>query len=125
MKRVGSDDAGYSVETGALGVRVSAWGFWDAALAGNFSQAVLEAFDTVGNRAQLLVDATALKPQREEGQAAFLAMVKATSRLGLPRVELVVTNPITKMQLGRILREAGARTWIMTTPMSSPAGGKT
>jgi hypothetical protein len=125
MKRVGSDDAGYSVETGALGVRVRAWGFWDASLAAGFAKAVVEALDQSTVRSQLLVDAIALKPQRDEGQEAFRAMIRDTAKLGLPRAELLVTNAITKMQLGRILREAGARVWTMTTPMSSPAGGET
>jgi hypothetical protein len=105
--RFGTDESGFSVETRPLGARVLAWGFWDASIAVAFPTAVL---DAAGGCQHLLVDATQLKPQGEEGQAAFRRLVQATSKLKL-RAELVVTNAITKLQLLRIVREAGSGNW--------------
>ena len=105
------DESGFSVETGALGVRVEAWGFWDAPTCLRFPTAVLEAVRGAPQRS-VVIDATRLKPQRDEGQAAFRDLALTTSKLGV-RVELLVTNPITKMQLARILRENDLRGWTM------------
>jgi hypothetical protein len=124
MTRAGTDEAGYSIEVGAFGVRVRAWGFWGASVAGGFSAAVLEALQAAPQRGRLQVDAALLKPQRDEGQAAFRELVQATTKLANFRAELVVTNAITKMQLARIIRETSASTWSVTAPTSSaPAGG--
>jgi hypothetical protein len=102
MKAAGDDESGFSIDSSALGVRVEAWGFWDASTCTRFPTAVLDAIRGAPQRAPVVVDATRLKPQREEGQAAFRDLAQTTSKLGV-RVELIVTNPITKMQFVRIL----------------------
>ncbi|HVY44654.1 MAG TPA: hypothetical protein VHB21_02200 [Minicystis sp.] len=125
MARFGSDEAGFSIDAIASSVKVRAWGFWDAATAARFPPAVFEALAAAGPRAELLVDVTELKPQREAGQAALHEVIEGTVRLGLRRAELVVTNAITRMQLARIVREAGARSWTLSAPIppARPNGG--
>jgi hypothetical protein len=117
MMRFGTDESGFSIETSPLGARVLAWGFWDAAIAVAFPAAVLDALGARGGQ-QLLVDATQLKPQGDDGQAAFRRLVEATSKLKL-RAEVVVTNAITKLQLVRILREVGSGNWTTSNATSA------
>ena len=119
MKSAGNDDSGYSVDVLALGIQIRAWGFWDAALATNFVAAVLDAIRANPQRSWLTLDASQLKPQRDEGQAALRELVETTAKLG-QRGELIVANAITKMQLARIIREARANTWTMRGATSSP-----
>jgi len=122
--RQGSDESGFSVETNAVGVRVRAWGFWDAATAANFAPAVFGALrGGMTRRPQLLIDATQLKPQRDEGQQAIRDLVESASKLGVARAEFVVTNAITKMQVSRILRELNVSGWSLTSDLPSQLGG--
>jgi hypothetical protein len=121
LSRVGTDESGYSLESGVLSVQVRAWGFWDVPLAASFAGAVVDALRAAGPRVALRIVATDLKPQGEAGEAAFRALIAAATKLGLDGAELVVGNAITKLQLARIVREVGARSWMITT--GSPRGG--
>jgi hypothetical protein len=66
------------------------------------------------------IEADRLKPQREEGEAAFRTVIGALLRLGVARV-VVTTNALTKLQILRIAKEQKARSLIeFTTPSGVP-----
>ena len=123
MTRVGSDDGGFSSRSarsasgstrGASGTRPPA----------PPSRTRSEAFRTTPQRGAVVLDATRLKPQREEGQRAFRDLAEASSKLGV-RVELIVVNAITKMQIARILRENGVHGWTIKIAGAPSVRGRT
>jgi hypothetical protein len=118
------EESGFTVEVGTLGVRVRAWGFWNAEIATSFVTRVLELVRAAPRSAPLYIDATQLKPQRDEGQAALREVVNVVSKLGVVRAELVVTNAITRLQLARIIRESGAECWTLRSPATAPGEGE-
>ncbi len=105
MSTFGGPDAGFAVNTDdALRiVRIRAWGFWDARVATAFEKGIIEACRTAGARTTIAIDAMQLKPQREEGQAAFVAVMNGLKTFGIPRIE-IATTPLTKLQLLRIAK---------------------
>jgi len=107
MKRVGDDLSGFStdydVEAGA--VRVRAWGFWSAAVAETFTQAVSGTCRASPKGAPLLMDMTDLKPLREEGQRAFGGLVGCLRELGVSRTTVTTASHLTKLQLLRLVAE--------------------
>ena len=116
MAHFGNDEAGFSVwlDDPTRTVRVKAWGFWTPEVAAEFARSVTEACRSVQN-ANLSMDLTGLKPQREEGQAAFAAMMGALPRLGLSRASIQGANPLTKLQLLRIAKERAVRNLVHFT----------
>jgi hypothetical protein len=116
----GDAESGFSVESTAVTLRVRAWGFWDVSTAAAFAPSVLAELRTSPRR-HVVVDATQLKPQREEGQSALRDVVAGVSKLGAARAEILLTNAITKMQLARIIRELGDRVWRIDTPTPTPS----
>jgi hypothetical protein len=122
MPRVGTELTGFTVETGGEAVRVEAWGFWGAEVAEVFASNVVEACRVARAPVRLIVDVRELKPQREEGQAAFRDMMVGAARLGVSHAVMVVTNAITKLQLARLASEKGAGSWsFVASPDSAVA----
>jgi len=111
MPRVGSALTGFDVVESDEAVRVEVWGFWGKEVADLFAPTVVEACRAARSPVRLLVDASAFKPQREEGQAAFRDMMIGSARCGVQRAVMIVTNAITKLQLARIATENGAGSW--------------
>jgi hypothetical protein len=97
-------------------VRVRAWGFWRLEITTSFSQAIVSECRAASPPVGLLIDATRLLPQRNEGQAAFSELMTASRTLGLTAVAIVVSSSITRMQLLRIAKETGARDWAYFSP---------
>src|SRR5262245_42148226 len=118
MQRVGDDAAGFSVDRPLTGgVLVTGWGFWSQHVAKAFAAGV-----AAGCRGQkspsLMLDLRELKPMREEGQLAFSELLRSLESLGVPRVSIVTTNPLTKLQLVRLAATSGAEQridWISAT----------
>jgi hypothetical protein len=123
VTRAVTKESGFAVDLGPQAVRVRAWGFWDEQAATAFTTAVLDALRVPPRRGQLVIDATNL-PQRDDGQRAFRDVIAETAQLGPVRVELVVTNAITKMQLARLIRELGASHWTLTSSLPVASGGE-
>jgi hypothetical protein len=122
MIRGGSDEAGFVIDVGVVYLSIHVWGFWDAATAAEFGRAGADAVRT-STRTQLVVDATRLKPQRDDGEAALRSVIEATASSKLVRAEVRVGNAITRMQLARLVREKGAGKWTFAKTLTAGEGG--
>jgi len=56
-----------------------------------------------------LMDMTALKPLREEGQQSFGALLQLLRTLGVGRVAVATASHLTKLQLLRLVAEHGTK----------------
>jgi hypothetical protein len=106
MDRVGTDESGFtvSVDLVARGVRIEAWGFWPVEVCSAFGQNVVDAFRRSVGLRRLEMEATRLKPLREEGERAWEFLLSS-----LPtgvEVFVVKTNSLTRLQLMRIAKLA-------------------
>jgi hypothetical protein len=110
VETIGDPDAGFSVQYDAeVGVvRVVGWGFWSIEVSVRFDEAVRTACGSAPAGTRVLMDMTHLKPLRDEGQRAFGAAVEALKRLGNTELSVVTTSHLTKLQLMRLAKEAGA-----------------
>ena len=118
MHRVGDDTAGFSVDfplTG--GVLILGWGFWNPQVAKVFATTAIEALRGQQRGKALMLDMRELKPMREEGQRSFSDLLRALPTLGIARTSIVTTNPLTRLQLVRLVTETGAGSidWISAT----------
>jgi len=117
MHRVGDDTAGYSVDATAGGIVITAWGFWRPEVATAFAGVVAEACRGQPRGLTLTLDMRELKPMREEGQRSFAHVARSLRGLGISRTTIVTMNPLTKLQLVRLVTESGAADveWVSTT----------
>jgi hypothetical protein len=107
MQRVGDESAGFTVEVTAPDrVQVRAWGFWSVQVASAFEPTVAEACRRQAKGGTVVLDMGEVKPMREEGQQAVCHLVRALPTLGITRVSIVTTNPLTKLQLVRLVTES-------------------
>jgi hypothetical protein len=106
MDRVGTDESGFKVSVDLVGraVRIEAWGFWPVEVCSAFGRNVVDAFRSSIGMRRLEMEATRLKPLREEGESAwgFLLSSLPTS----VDVFVVKTNSLTRLQLMRIAKAA-------------------
>ncbi|HLK36638.1 MAG TPA: hypothetical protein VKU41_07780 [Polyangiaceae bacterium] len=93
-------------------VHVRVWGFWGPDTAGVFSKRVL---DSYRQGYAMTVDATALKPLREVGESAFETLMTALPRVGVQRVSVRVSSPLTRLQLIRIAKGCSIGSMIQFT----------
>ena len=113
-RSVGDSEGGFVVaplDSNAV-VRIRGWGFWPSHVANALVDSVFEAFPLGRKPAQIVIDAAALKPQRDEGQAAFAALFDRLAKLGGVRVDILVTSPLTKLQLARIAKEGDRKSFV-------------
>jgi hypothetical protein len=117
MKRVGDDLSGFSVvfDTEARAVRVRAWGFWNADIAASFANTVAEVCAGGPTGGFLLLDMTGLRPMRDEGQASFGSLLTALPKLGIQRAAVASDNPLTRLQLLRLVAEHGRKNCVEFT----------
>ena len=111
MKVVGDDQAGFSValDNEQRAVRVRAWGFWSVDVASAFTRTVAEVCLAGPRGAVMFMDMTGLKPMRDEGQASFGTLVASLPKLGVARASVAIDNPLTKLQLLRLVAEHGRK----------------
>jgi hypothetical protein len=110
MQRTGNDQEGFSLEfdvtSGTL--LVTAWGFWSAAVAVAFGDAVVDT--PMRGVRRIAFDMTRLKPMREEGQAAWSKVMSELSKIGaVAKISVTTASQLTKLQLLRIAREAAGK----------------
>src|SRR5688572_12291013 len=100
MQTFGNQDGGFSImfDAPTRTLVVTGWGFWSVATAASFSIEVLAACADEG-ASVLVLDASGLKPQREEGQASFGQVLAALRRLKITRASIVTGNALTRLQL--------------------------
>jgi hypothetical protein len=106
MQTFGTEAEGFAVgpSEGAQAIHVRVWGFWSAELASRFVSAVGAECSRL-RLTLMTMDATQLKPQREAGQEALGALMGALPALGITRVRVITTSPLTRLQILRISKE--------------------
>ncbi|HEX6273059.1 MAG TPA: hypothetical protein VFZ53_08465 [Polyangiaceae bacterium] len=120
MDSVGDENAGFSFgfdsPKGVFEVR--AWGFWNVDIATAFGVRVVGMLGQQPGAKRLVLDMTALKPMREEGQRSFANVCRALRNVGVTNTTVVTSSQLTKLQLARIVTESGASTtvqWVSGT----------
>jgi len=108
MRTLGNDHAGYSVgyDSATASFRIVAWGFWPVDLALGFEAIALAAYRDAPARSSLTLDVSGLKPMRDEAQKAVVAVLKTLKSIGVPKISVVTTSHLTKLQFMRIAAEA-------------------
>jgi hypothetical protein len=107
MQRVGDESAGFTVDATAPDrIQVRAWGFWSVQVASAFEPAIADACRTRAKGSTLALDMSDVKPMREEGQQAVSRLMRSLPSLGVTRAAVVTTNPLTKLQLVRLVTES-------------------
>jgi hypothetical protein len=107
MQRFGDDSAGFSVDDPATArILVKGWGFWSVEVASAFAPAVTKACEGRPQGTILILDMSDLKPMREEGQQSFSHLLASLSNLAIAQVSVTTTNPLTKLQLVRLVAES-------------------
>ncbi len=72
----------------------------------------------------MVLDASLLKPQREEGQHALSTLMLALGKLGITSMQVVTTSPLTRLQLVRIGNESSVREILQFLPNGEAATKK-
>jgi hypothetical protein len=104
MDRIGTDESGFTVNVDIVArcVHIEAWGFWPVDVCSAFGRTVIDACRrSVGVR-RLEMEATKLKPLREEGERAW-ALLLSSLPAGVDAF-VVKTNSLTRLQLLRIAK---------------------
>ena len=109
MQQFGDDDSGFTVTVDNQVVRLIGWGFWEPVLAARLTPAVVEACRKAGRVTELDFDGARLRPQGDGGQEAIATLLGKTRQLGIAAIVIGVSSALTKMQLMRIVKEAGVK----------------
>ncbi|HET9953315.1 MAG TPA: hypothetical protein VFQ61_02360 [Polyangiaceae bacterium] len=117
MLTVGDDVAGFSaeLEEGLNSIRVIGRGFWSADVARAIAPKVRELSSEHPRVTEFVFDMRDLKPMRDEGQQSFLEIISWVGHLRNPKMRILTSSPLTKLQFLRIVRESGAGDWIEVT----------
>jgi hypothetical protein len=109
IREVGDEVAGfrikYTPEENAL--HIECWGYWIADVAAVFGWDAVAACQEVSTPLDFVLDASALKPQGEQGQGALRALMSGLASLQLSSTKVFTGNILTKIQLTRLARECG------------------
>jgi hypothetical protein len=103
----GTDTAGYRITHSAGGHTLSleAWGYFDSSVAAAFTRQATVACEELLPPVELVLDASDLKPQGDEGQRALRAIMESLAPLALSGATIYVDNILTRMQLTRLAKE--------------------
>ncbi len=105
MRTYGDNKEGFSVDVVGGAVLVTARGFWSAEVADALGPAVTSALRGEGRRTRLIFEVADLRPLRDEGQAAFKAVIAQVLAGGASEVVIRASSALTKLQMLRIARE--------------------
>lgn len=110
MHRVGDTESGFTVafDGATRTVRVEAWGFWHVGIAPIFRKMVVDACRSGPDAVRFDMEATRLKPLREEGEAAWLDVLTELPKAGIEAI-VVTTNSLTKLQLLRVAKQSASK----------------
>ena len=97
-------------QTGVVKVRV--WGFWSVEIASVFAKSVIDVCRSGDLPRGVTVDAEELKPLRDEGQAALLAMFDAAAAMGIEHASVVTSSPLTRLMLARIVKTTATKGFV-------------
>jgi len=108
-KNVGDVDDGFRLTLfrNDSAIRVDCWGFWPPEVAESFAQETISTCRSTAPPFHLLIDATDLKPQSEEGQAALRRILRYLATADVASAVVSAGNILTRMQLVRIANESG------------------
>lgn len=111
MQKIGSDDAGFSLELkgGENLIEIVGWGFWGEDIATSFGYMVIEVCRYAPRGVHLSMDMNRLKPLRDEGQKAFAQVIANLGAFRIGEVSVTTSSHLTKLQLMRIARESGPK----------------
>jgi hypothetical protein len=107
VRTYGDNKEGFSVDVVGGAVLVTARGFWSTEIAEALDPAVTSAVRGEGRRTRLIFEVGDLRPLRDEGQAAFKAVISKALAGGTPEVVIRSSSALTKLQMLRIARELG------------------
>jgi hypothetical protein len=108
-KDVGTSDDGFRLRVyrNESAVRVDCRGFWPPEVAESFARETISGCRSAIPPFHLLVDASDLKPQSEDGQAALRRMLRYLATAEVASAVVSARNILTRMQLNRITNESG------------------
>lgn len=111
MPTHGGEKAGFSVEydPGRHAIQLEGWGFWPNEVAAELDRAVVATCRLAVGSFDVVVDATRLVPQREDGQAALARMFLSLRAFTVRHVAIVAPSMLTRMQFIRLAKEAQVR----------------
>jgi hypothetical protein len=115
-QRVGTDGAGFEIAVDRIASIVVArmWGLWSSPVWEKYEAALLlELGSFWTGHGALLVDASACPPQGPDAQKAILAAWQATMRHRLRQRVITVDNPLTRLQVRRLLTEGGLTGFVL------------
>jgi len=111
MPTFGTDADGFTItfEEMTRCLRIRMYGFWPPDIAASFATTVLDACRPPRRTTEVVVDASDLKPQRDETQAALVDVFAALPSLGVAKASVLTDNALTKLQLLRLVNAGPAR----------------
>jgi hypothetical protein len=111
MPMTGTDADGFTIsfEEPSRCLRIRVYGFWQPDTAATFVASLVDACRPPRRAVELVVDASDLKPQRDEAQVALKDAFAALPGLGITRASVVTDNALTKLQLLRLVNAGPAR----------------
>ncbi|MBN1605435.1 MAG: hypothetical protein JW940_02320 [Polyangiaceae bacterium] len=109
MPQYGNDNQWFGVEVVGDAVVVTAGGFWSSELCAELGPAVMLALRAKGRGTRLTFELADLRTLRDEGLAAFRALIVRALANGAPAVTVRVSSALTRLQMLRMARELGRR----------------
>lgn len=113
---LGNEKAGCSLGAQGNTILLEGWGFWDKDTALELRDFVLGFCRDHAACALLKIDFNRLNPLRDEGQAAFQALLAQLPGTSIRRVQIEVASHMTKLQLIRIVAQSGQKQLVEFLP---------
>lgn len=107
LERYGDETQGFEVDSSGEAVVVRAWGFWSTELAEQVVPVVASALRAKGSGTDLTIDATDLRPLRNEAQRSFEAMLSQAVQNSARGVVIQSPSALTRLQMIRLVRGIG------------------
>jgi hypothetical protein len=107
---VSSDEneaGGFRITVSSSLLSINVWGYWPPEVAAAFTREATAISQKPMRVGALVLDASALKPQGAEGQAALRVMFNVLAAMGVAKGTFIADSLFSKMQLVRLLRECG------------------
>ena len=116
-KNVGDGNDGFRLTEyrNESAIRIDCWGFWPAEVAESFARETISGCRSAIPPFHLLVDASDLKPQSDEGQAALQRTFRYLATAEVASAVVSAGNILTRMQLNRIANESGVSSVVAFT----------
>jgi hypothetical protein len=109
VQQFGDAETGFGIAVENSVLMLSGWGFWGSDLAARLTPAVLDACRKAGRTISAVIDGTRLRPQGDAGQEALQDMLGKLRQLGVTGATITVSSALTRMQLMRIVKDAGVK----------------